>query len=237
MGQSLLAARSITDSPSYLSSQPKAEASLSLGRGLYAPSPKWFWRVGDLEPASFLSPLKPQKQREPYIPITPRQRLRSFVTSSFGPQHFVGGVFSSALGTALDRPEEYGPHWGGFADRFGMRLTGVIPQNAMEAGLGFVMGEDPRYFSARGVPFKNRLANVIKLTFAARRVDGSYGPAYARFAAISGSNFLSNAWRADSEANLHGTLSRTAGGLAGRMVSNAFEEFWPSVRDHFFPKG
>jgi len=141
------------------------------------------------------------------------------------------------LGTALDRPEEYGPHWGGFADRFGMRMTGIVPQNVLEAGLGFALGEDPRYFSARGVPFKNRLGNVIKLAFVARRMDGSYGPAYARFAAISGSNFLSNAWRVQSEANFHNALLRTAGGLAGRMVVNAFEEFWPSVRDHFFRKG
>jgi len=211
--QSLLAVRSATSGPSDVSGQPEAEASLS---------PR--------------TPLKPERQFVPYVPITPRQRFRWFISCTFGPSHVVGGVLSSALGTASDRPVEYGPHWGGFADRYGMRLTGVVPQNAMEAGLGFVLGEDPRYFSARGLPFKARLGNVIRLTFVARRVDGSYGPAYARYAAISGNNLLSNAWRVHSEANAQDVLARTAGGLVGRMIANAFEEFWPSVKDHVSPR-
>ena len=209
-GQSFLAARSVASNPSYLPSQPAAEATLSL-----------------------LAPLKPQKQREPYVPITPRQRVRWFVTNTFGPPHLLGGTISAGLGTAFDRPVEYGPHWGGFGERYGAWMAGVVPQNAIEAGLGYALGEDPRYFSARGVPFKNRLANVIKLTFAARRVDGSYGPAFARYAAISGNNFASNAWRPRSEANVEDALVRTAGAFAGRMAANAFEEFSPSVRDHF----
>src|SRR5271166_1040049 len=69
----------------------------------------------------------------PYHPITPRQSLRWFVTSTIGPQHLAVGVFSSALGTAVDRPEEYGPHWGGFADRFGMGMSGTVTSNAIEA--------------------------------------------------------------------------------------------------------
>jgi hypothetical protein len=64
---------------------------------------------------------------------------------------------------------------GRFGDRYELRLTGIVPQNAMEAGLGLAVGEDPRCFSARGLFFKSRLANV-----------------------------------------------------------NAFEEFWPSVRDKLF---
>lgn len=115
-------------------------------------------------------------------------------------------------------------------------MTGIVPQNAMEAGFGMMIGEDPRYFSARGLPFKARFLNVIRLTFVARHTDGGYGPAFARYAAISGNNLLSNSWRVPSEANPHDTLIRTAGGFAGRMASNAFEEFWPSVKDHIFPK-
>jgi hypothetical protein len=115
-------------------------------------------------------------------------------------------------------------------------MTGIVPQNAIEAGFGMVLGEDPRYFSARGLPFKARLGNVIRLTFVARRTDGSYGPAFARYAAISGNNLLSNAWRVQSETSAENTLIRIAGGFAGRMASNAFEEFWPSVKDHVFKR-
>jgi hypothetical protein len=209
--QSVVTAQAGDNSAAYLSGQPEPETPISL------------WK-----------PLKPQQQFAPYVPITPRQRLRWFLSYTFGPSHLVGGAVVAGATTALDRPPEYGTHWGGFGDRYGIRLTGIVPQNAMEAGLGLAMGEDPRYFSARGLPFKSRLANVVRLTFVARRTDGSYGPAYARYTAISGSNFLSNSWRPHSEANIQGALVRIGAGFAGRMAVNAFEEFWPSVRDKLF---
>jgi hypothetical protein len=181
--------------------------------------------VGSLP--SLVTPLKPQEQNSTYHPITARQRLRWFITNTIGPPHLIGGLAVSAFGTALDRPKEYGPHWGGFADRNGMRMTGIVTGNAIEATVGSVLGEDPRYFSVQDQPFKARIRNVVRLTFVARKKDGSYGPAYARYIAIGGNNFLSNTWRVHSEANLQDALLRTAEGFAGRLAVNAFEEFWP----------
>jgi hypothetical protein len=145
-----------------------------------------------------------------------------------------GGIFSAAVGTALNRPKEYGPGWGGFGDRFGMRLTGISTGNAMEAAVGSFWGEDPRYFAASTEPIRRRALNVVKQTFEARRRGGNFAPAYARYFAVTGNNFLSNTWRTDSEANVHDALIRTAEGFAGRMAANAYEEFWPQVRNHFF---
>jgi hypothetical protein len=185
---------------------------------------------------SLLRPPETESLDAPYHAIEHRERLRWFLTNTVGPEHLAGGVISSAFGTAIDRPREYGPGWGGFADRFGMRLTGVSTGNAMEAGIGALWGEDPRYFRAPGEPFKARLRNVIRLTFLARRPDAGFAPAYARFIAVSGNNFLSNTWRADSEANNHDAVLRTLEGIAGRMAGNAFEEFWPDVESHVFHK-
>src|ERR1700730_12109559 len=172
----------------------------------------------------------------PYVPVGHRERLWWSLTNTIGPTHLAGGLFTSAFGTALDRPKEYGPGWGGFGDRFGMRLTGVSTGNAMEAGLGALWGEDPRYFRVPGEPLKARVRNVIRLTFVARRPDASFAPAYSRFIAVSGNNFLSNTWRADSEANNHDAAIRTVEGIAGRMAGNAFEEFWPDIEVHIFHK-
>lgn len=187
-------------------------------------------------PPSLLTPLKPVTEEGPYVPIKPRQRLRWFVTNTIGPAHLAGGIFSAGFGTAFDRPKEYGPHWGGFADRYGMRMTGIVTGNAMEASIGAVWGEDPRYFRVPDQSFKARVANVVKLTFVARREDGSFQPAYARYIAFSGNNFLSNQWRVESEANNHDAVLRTAEGFAGRMAANAFEEFWPDVKTHLLHK-
>jgi hypothetical protein len=185
-------------------------------------------------PPSLLTPLKPQVQEAPYHAITPRQRLRWFITNTIGPPHLIGGLFVSAFGTAVDRPAEFGPHWGGFADRYGMRMTGIVTGNAMEASLGLAFREDPRYFRVPDRPLKARLRNVVTLTFAARRDDGNLAPAFARYMAISGNNFLSNTWRVHSEANTQDALLRTAEGFAGRMAFNAVEEFWPDVKNRIF---
>jgi hypothetical protein len=183
---------------------------------------------------ALVKPLIPQTLEAPYRPITARENLRWFVTSTIGLQHRAGGIFLSGFGTALDRPKEYGPHWEGFADRYGMRMACSATGNAMEAGAGLILREDPRYFRVPNRPLKHRVGNVVRLTFVARGYGGSFGPAYARYMATVGNNFLSNTWRVHSEANAQHALLRTGGDFAGRMAANAFEEFWPDVKKRVF---
>ena len=169
-----------------------------------------------------------------YHPITGRQRLNWFVKSTVGPVSLTAGVFSAAISTATNNPREYGPHWEGFGKRYGMRLTGISTGNAMEAGLGSLWGEDPRYFRAAGEPLKERVKSIIVMTFAARRADGNLAPAYARYLGTAGNNFLSNTWRPDSQSSVSDACVRTLLGFAGRMGGNAFAEFWPDARKYIF---
>jgi hypothetical protein len=74
------------------------------------------------------------------------------------------------------------------------------------------------------------------MTFVAQNRQGQLRPAYARYIAISGNNFVSNAWRPDSEATVGNASLRTVLGFLGRMSGNAFQEFWPDVRRHFTGK-
>ena len=185
---------------------------------------------------SLLTPLKPQTLGAPYQSLTPRQSLSWFTTNTMDPANLVGGILESALGTAPNRPIEYGPHWGGFADRYGMGMTRSVTGNAIEAGVGLILREDPRYFREPDHPYKARLGNVVRLTFAARGGGGSLGPAYARYMAIFGDSFLSNSWRVHSEANSRDALLRTAEGFGGVLAGNAFEEFWPDVKKRVFHK-
>ncbi|HEX4273830.1 MAG TPA: hypothetical protein VHZ74_00675 [Bryobacteraceae bacterium] len=171
----------------------------------------------------------------PAEPVTATERLSWFAQSTVGPATLTGGLVSAGFGTLVNRPREYGTHWEGFGDRYGMRLTGVATSNAMEAGLGALWGEDPRYYrAADGARFGKRIGHVVKWTFVAANNNGSVRPAYARFAAVSGNNFLSNTWRESSEATTGAALERTGLGLLARMAGNTFEEFWPDVKQKVF---
>jgi hypothetical protein len=171
-----------------------------------------------------------------YRPITNQQRLKWFARSTVGPESLTAGLFTAGFGTGINRPREYGPHWEGYGKRYGMRFTGIATGNAMEAALGSLWGEDPRYFRATGQSVKGRIKNVMVMTFVARQADGTMAPAYARYIGISGNNFLSNTWRVDSESSVGDACLRTALGFAGRMGGNAFAEFWPTVTKHLFHK-
>ncbi len=164
-----------------------------------------------------------------YRPITPDKRMKWFVRATVGPQSLTGGLFSAGFGTAINSPHEYGTHWSGFGDRYGMRLTGISTGNAMEAGLGAVWGEDPRYFRAAGQPFKRRVLNILDLTARSYRRDGERHLAYARYSADLGNNFLSNTWRVPSDSTASRAMIRSAEGMGGRALSNTFREFWPNV--------
>ena len=77
---------------------------------------------------------------------------------------------------------------------------------------------------------------VIRTTFLAPHRDGRWHPAYARFAGDVGNNFLSNTWRADSEAKSSGPVVRSVWRVVGRMGSQAFAEFWPGVQNKILRK-
>jgi hypothetical protein len=166
---------------------------------------------------------------------TPMDRLLWFDRKTFGVLDLGGSIPAAAWLTFRDQPHEAGPHWRGFAERYSVSVSTSALSNAMEAGLGAIWGEDPRYFRSRGgASFTSRLGHVVKWTVVAPDRDGELRPAYARFIAISGSSYMSNGWREPSDTDAEHSLSRIGLGLLGRMGSNAVDEFWPDVRRKLF---
>jgi hypothetical protein len=186
-------------------------------------SPRTSTRPGALPQAKRAAPAT-------YEPITVTGRVHWFVLNSIGPQTLAAGIFSAAGGTAINSPSEYGPHWEGFGKRYGLRLTGIVTQNAIDAGVGTLWGEDPRYFRTQEEPFRRRIRNILVMTVAARGRDGDLHPAYARYIAIGGGNLLSDTWRPESQETVGSTIGRIALGFAGHAAGDAFLEFWPDVK-------
>jgi hypothetical protein len=179
------------------------------------------------DPKADARPDAPSMSIKPYHPITGGQRVRWILTSTVAPPSLLAEAVASAYNTGKNEPKEYRGTWSGFGKRFGIRLSQTATGTAIEAGLGSIWGEDPRYFRSYSQPFKGRVKNVVMSSFLTHTRSGQFMPAYARFIAIPGSNFLSNTWRADSEANTRQALERTGWGFLGEIGKNAFLEFWP----------
>jgi len=97
--------------------------------------------------------------------------------------------------------------------------------NAIESGVGFGLGEDPRCFPAPQRAFALRVGHVVRLTFLTRGRNGTLVPAYARYSGIVVGNFLSNTWRVHSQAGAEDALfgRRRASADAWRpMLSRSF---------------
>ncbi len=167
-----------------------------------------------------------------YVPITGNERVQWYLRGT-GTAAVGSSVFSAAWGTAWRLPQAYPSTWGGFGKRYGLAVSGVALSNGLEAGLGGIWGEDPRYFRKGGDlrgNFKSRVGNVLLSSVTATDREGERMPAYSRFVAIPSSNFMQNAWRVESQSRARDALLRTLYGFLGRMGSNAFKEFWPDLR-------
>jgi len=171
-----------------------------------------------------------------YQPITAEGRMKWVVSGAIGPANMIAGAFTAGLATRTNSPEEYGTHWAGFGKRVGIGMTGRATSGLMEASLGSLWGEDPRYFRATGKPFGSRLNNVFRMTYTAHDRRGNEMPSYARYIAIPGSAFLSNTWRPDSQTQLADTLGRMTFTLVTHVIGNAFSEFGPDLRKRFSKK-
>ncbi len=165
----------------------------------------------------------------PSEPLTLSRRYRWVAANSLSPVRFAGYSISSAISTATNEPPAYGPHWDGWGKRIGLRAAGGATGSMLEASIGALWDEDPRYVRAAGQPFAKRLAHVAALTFLARDAHGRLMPAYARYISVPANSELSNAWRPDSETNAHHTLVRIPMSFLSRAIGNAFSEFWPDA--------
>jgi hypothetical protein len=166
--------------------------------------------------------------------LTAKDRLHWLVGSSVGPQNMFGRAISAGWNTMLNSPVEYGPHWEGFGKRYGMSYTGVVTSNVMEASIGALWDEDPGYHPVPGQPFGKRLKHILKFTLVTENRRGHTVLAYARYTAYVGNNFLSNTWRADSEATTEAAAVRVGLAFFGRFSGNTWNEFWPDVRRKLF---
>ena len=158
------------------------------------------------------------------------QRIDWVVVGTIGPRSLlVVGPLGAAWQTGFNQPAEWERTWNGFGKRYLQREADVAISNSIEAGLGTIWGEEPRYVRSgrRGIGSRARYA--IKTAFVTQRRDGRLAPAWGRYAGNTINNVIENAWLPPSATTGGQTILRCALGLLTRIGGNAWEEFWPDV--------
>ena len=174
---------------------------------------------------------------EAYVPIMPAQRVDWIVDGTIGKRSLtLVGPLATAWQTAFNTPEEWGRGFSGIAKRYAQREADVAISNTIEAGLGALWGEDPRYIPSGRKGIWPRARYAMKTVFLAQRRDGSLKPAWGRYAGNTLNNVLENAWLPSSMTTGRQTALRSGLGMLGRLGGNAWEEFWPDVARRFRKK-
>ena len=163
-------------------------------------------------------------------PFDAAHRLQWFAKTSFGPSSQATTLASAGWGTLHDKPAEYSTNWDGFGERYRLRLGDRAVSTALEAGLGSLWGEDPRYFRVPQKPVRGRIGNVLRMTVTSHFSSGEEKPAWARIIAVPSAAFLSNTWRPDSVNSTGNAFGRIALSFSTRILGNALAEFWPDIR-------
>ena len=172
----------------------------------------------------------PSDTEKPPAPITGVGRINWIVDGMLGPRSLGVGVLASTWQMSWDTPREWPRSRFGFEKRYLEREADVAISNTLEAGLGALWGEDPRYFRAPRGGVRSRAAHALKTVVLAPRPDGQFKPAWGRFAGNVVNNVIENAWLPPSMTTPGQTALRSANGLLGRLAGNLWDEFWPDIR-------
>lgn len=183
-------------------------------------------------------------QQQPVKPGTPasyvapnsEDRVDWWAESSLGPTSWLTGGFSSGWSTIWNNPKEWKRSPEGFGRRLASRTANVSMANALDAGLGSIWGEDPRYHRKGEGSIGGRAGYIVKMTFFTPYRDGHTRFAFARAIGNAGANTIQNMWMPESSKG-PGRIAYNVGvGFAARAGSNAFKEFWPDIRKVVFRK-
>ena len=105
----------------------------------------------------------------------------------------------SALQTWTNSPKRYGSHWDGYGKRMASKFGTAAVSSTMEASIGSLWGEDPRYHRLGEGSKSERFKHSPKAAsrwrcFARSAIRRRDAALYARFIAIPSSRLISDTW-------------------------------------------
>ena len=175
-------------------------------------------------------PDEDREDRATYSPITSSERA-AWVAGEIGsPGALSRAAFASAWMTRENWPKEWPRSARGYGRRFGDAQAATAISSSIEAGLGSLWGEDPRYFRSGRHERWTRVRHAVTSVALARRRDGHLAPAWGRVAGSVAGNVIESTWLPPSAATRSQATARVAIGFAGQLAANLWSELWPDLR-------
>ena len=175
-------------------------------------------------------PNEDSEERATYSLITSSERAAWVAGEIASPGALSRAAFTSAWMTSGNWPKEWPRSARGYGRRFGDAQAATAISSSIEAGLGSLWGEDPRYFRSGRQERWARVRHAVASVALAHRRDGHRAPAWGRFAGSVAGNAIENAWLPPSAATRSQATARVAIGFAGQLAANLWSEFWPDLR-------
>ena len=171
-----------------------------------------------------------REERATYSPITSSERAAWVGGEIASAGALSSAAFSSALAMRGRSPKEWPRTASGYGRRFADAQAAAAVSSSIEAGLGTLWGEDPRYARSARQEGWARVGHAVASVALARRRDGRRAVAWARFAGALSGSVIENAWLPPSAATRSRTSARVATNFAGQLAANLWIEFWPDLR-------
>lgn len=171
------------------------------------------------------SPVPPE-----YTPPTTQDRVNWVLEGTISLPVVVFNAGDAAFSTYKNWPKEWGRGASGFSKRIGDEEAYSAVSGGLEAGIGSIWGEDPRYRRSSRAGVVRRIRHSVVDTFVAFRPDGRTAPAWGRFAAEAGAVEIENIWLPPSARTPSAIAWRVGEDVAFRVMSNVWDEFWPDLR-------
>lgn len=140
-----------------------------------------------------------------------------------------GSVAHAGIGTAINRPHEWGQGPAGFAKRAGSSLGQHAIKGAIQLGVGAWHHENLHYQRSNLQGTWPRLGYAVKSTFIVPRTNGRMGKTVAlgRISGNMGSGMISRVWMPASAAGVGAGLASGGIGLGVDVGVNVAHEFLP----------
>ena len=120
------------------------------------------------------------------IPLTPRERLRRYLKSTYGPEAFLRAAAGSGISQWTDTPKEWKQGWEAYGERFGNAFAKHTIDKTLESGAAAILHEDNRYYRLGEAGMWKRTRHAIGSAFVARNDAGGEHFAYSRFGGALG---------------------------------------------------